>query len=80
MERVDALAKMRNVISDQLGIDSDKVLEESSFTEDLEADSLDLLQLITAFEDEFGVSIPDEDFEKIDTIADALDIIEKLDI
>lgn len=80
MERAAALEKMKDVISDQLGVASEKISETSSFTEDLEADSLDLLQLITAFEDEFGVSIPDEDFEKIDTIADALDIIEHMDI
>ena len=80
MERAAALEKMKDVISDQLGVASEKISETSSFTEDLEADSLDLLQLITAFEDEFGVSIPDEDFEKIDTIADALDIIEHMGI
>lgn len=78
MDRDSALATMKEVINDQLGIDTADVGENTDFAEDLGADSLDQLQLITAMEDIFDVAIPDEDFEKIHTVADALDVLESL--
>ena len=70
-ERVKAL------IVEQLGVDADEVTPEASFQEDLGADSLDTVELIMAFEEEFGVEIPDEDAEKIRKVKDAVDYIEK---
>ena len=70
-ERVKAL------IVEQLGVDADEVTPEASFQEDLGADSLDTVELIMAFEEEFGVEIPDEDAEKIRKVRDAVDYIEK---
>ncbi len=64
--------KMIELIADQLGIDEDKVKEESSFKTDLGADSLDIVELVMAIEEEFGVEISDEDAEKIRTVADAM--------
>jgi len=70
-ERVKAL------IVEQLGVDADEVTPEASFQEDLGADSLDTVELIMAFEEEFGVEIPDEDAEKIRKVRDAVEYIEK---
>lgn len=78
MERTEILAKMRDALADQLGIDAEKVTEDASLTNDLGADSLDLLEMVTAMEDEFSISIPDEDFEKIATVGDAIDEVERL--
>ena len=75
MQRIDLFETLKEVIAEQLEIDGDTITEDSSFVDDLGADSLDLLQLITALEDEFEVSIPDEDFEAIKTVGDALDQI-----
>lgn len=67
--------KVRAIIVEQLGVDEDSVTMESSFVDDLGADSLDLVELIMAFEEEFELEIPDEEAEKISTVADAVNYI-----
>lgn len=75
MDRNEILEKMVEVIVDQLGIDAEVITEDASFIEDLGADSLDLLQLMTALEDEFSIVIPDEEFENLSTVGDVIDVI-----
>jgi acyl carrier protein len=70
------LEKVKEVIVEQLGVDEDQVTLEASFTEDLGADSLDTVELIMAFEEEFGVEIPDDEAEKIKTVKDVVDYIQ----
>lgn len=70
------LDKIREIVVEQLGVDAEQVQLESSFTEDLGADSLDTVELIMAFEEEFEVEIPDTEAEKIKTIKDVVDYIE----
>ncbi|MBV7271961.1 acyl carrier protein [Clostridium thailandense] len=67
--------KIKNIISEQLGIDADEVNMESSFVDDLGADSLDIVELIMALETEFDLEIPDEDAEKIATVNDVVEYI-----
>ena len=69
--------RVRAVIADELEVSEDEVTEEASFTEDLGADSLDLVELVMRLEEEFEVEIPDEDAEKIRTVRDALKYIEE---
>ncbi len=69
--------KVNSIIVDQLGVDADQVKPEASFTDDLGADSLDIVELVMAFEEEFGIEIPDEDAEKIGRVQDAVAYIEK---
>lgn len=64
------LEKMKELIADQLSIDADTITEESSFKDDLGADSLDLFEMVMALEEEFEVEIPTEDLENIKTIGD----------
>ncbi len=73
----DVAAKVKAIIVDKLGVDEAEVTPTASFTNDLGADSLDTVELIMEFEKEFGVSIPDEDAEKIATVGDAISYIEK---
>ncbi|MBR5059497.1 MAG: acyl carrier protein [Clostridia bacterium] len=68
--------KVRAIIADQLNVDAEKITMESSIIEDLGADSLDVVELIMALEENFGVEIPDDDAEKINTIGDIVDYIE----
>jgi acyl carrier protein len=68
--------EVKAIIVDLLGVDEEKVTQEASFREDLEADSLDLVELIMAFEDKFGGEISDEDAQKISTVGEAVDYIE----
>ena len=68
-------SKVRDVIVEQLGVDAAEVTPEKSFTGDLGADSLDTVELIMQFEQAFGVTIPDDDAEKISTVQDAIDYI-----
>ncbi|MFO7985750.1 MAG: acyl carrier protein [Desulfatiglandaceae bacterium] len=69
--------KIRKIISEQLDVSEEEVVPEASFVDDLGADSLDQVELIMAMEEEFDVSIPDEDAEKIATVQDAIDYINK---
>ncbi|CAD2076088.1 MAG TPA: acyl carrier protein [Jeotgalicoccus sp.] len=71
--------KVKDIIVDKLGIDEDQVTKEASFKDDLGADSLDIAELVMELEDEFDMEIPDEEAEKINTVGDALDYIEKLE-
>ncbi|HSH82052.1 MAG TPA: acyl carrier protein [Herpetosiphonaceae bacterium] len=64
--------RLKKMIADQLGVDEPQVVPSASFADDLNADSLDLVELIMSIEEEFGVEIPDEDAEKITTVGDAL--------
>lgn len=72
---MDVMEKVKKIIVDQLGVDEDKVVPEASFTDDLGADSLDLVELIMALEEEFGISISDEEAQKIRTVGEAVDYI-----
>lgn len=74
----DIVNKVRAIISDQLMVDPSEITDESSFVEDLGADSLDTVELIMEFEDEFGVEISDEDAEKISTVGEAIAYMNKL--
>ena len=71
-------SKVKAIIVDKLGVEESQVTPEASLTADLNADSLDTVELIMEFEKEFGVSIPDEDTQKINTVKDVVDYIEKL--
>ena len=68
--------KVRTIVADQLGVEADEVKEDSTFVDDLGADSLDIVELIMRFEDEFGVEIPDEKAEKIKTVSDIVKYID----
>ncbi|WP_322816477.1 acyl carrier protein [Chloroflexus sp.] len=68
--------RLRKIIVDQLGVEPELVVPSASFTKDLNADSLDLVELIMSIEEEFGVEISDEEAEKIQTVADALNYLE----
>lgn len=68
--------RLRDIIANTLKVEKDKVTVEASFTDDLKADSLDLVELIMAFEDEYGVEIPDEDAQKIRTVGQALEYVQ----
>jgi acyl carrier protein len=72
----DVTAKVKSIIVEKLAVDENEVTPTASFTNDLGADSLDIVELIMEFEKEFGVSIPDEDAEKIVTVGDAVAYIE----
>ena len=69
--------KVKSIIAEQLGVDSEEVTPEASFTDDLGADSLDIVELVMAFEEEFGIEIPDEDSEKISKVQDAINYIDQ---
>ena len=69
-------AKVKSIIAEQLGVGEDEIKIESAFIEDLGADSLDIVELVMAFEEEFGIEIPDEAAEKISKVQEAVDYIE----
>lgn len=69
--------RVKNIIINKLGVEPEKVTREATFTNDLGADSLDTVELIMEFEKEFGISIPDEAAEKIETVGDAIKYIEE---
>jgi acyl carrier protein len=71
----DIEAKVKEIIINELGVDAEKVTPEASFVEDLGADSLDTVELVMAFEEEFGMEIPDEEAEKLRTVGDAISYI-----
>ncbi|WNK01551.1 acyl carrier protein [Thalassospiraceae bacterium LMO-JJ14] len=72
----DVADRVKKIVLEHLGVDEDKVVEGASFIDDLGADSLDTVELVMAFEEEFGIEIPDDAAEKILTIKDAVDFIE----
>lgn len=72
---MDIQAKVQEIIVQQLGVDADKVTLEASFVDDLGADSLDVVELVMAFEEEFNVEIPDEAAEKIATVKNAVEFL-----
>ncbi len=69
--------KVKKMIVEQLGVNEAEVVPEAKFIDDLGADSLDIVELIMALEDEYGIEIPDEDAEKIETVGDAIRYIEE---
>ena len=71
-------SKVKAIIVDKLGVEESQVTPDASFTADLNADSLDTVELIMEFEKEFGISIPDEDTQKINCVNDVIEYIEKL--
>ncbi len=70
-------SKVKKIIIDQLDVTEDEAVSGASFVDDLGADSLDTVEMVMAFEEEFSIEIPDEDAEKIKTVQDAIDYIEK---
>jgi acyl carrier protein len=70
-------AKVKEIIINELGVDPEKVTPDASFVDDLGADSLDTVELVMAFEEEFTIDIPDEDAEQMRTVGDAISYIEK---
>lgn len=70
------LEKVKQIVADSLGADAADITEETSFKEDLGADSLDLMEMVMAFEEEFEVEIPSEDLEKITTVGDVMKYLE----
>jgi acyl carrier protein len=73
----DTEAKVKEIIINELGVEPEKVTPEASFVEDLGADSLDTVELVMAFEEAFGMEIPDEEAEKLQTVGDAIKYIEE---
>ena len=70
-------SRVREIIINELGVEPEKVTNDASFVEDLGADSLDTVELVMAFEEEFGIEIPDEDAEQMRTVGDAIEYLEK---
>lgn len=70
--------KVRSIIVDQLGVESDKVTADAKYIEDLGADSLDTVELVMAFEENFDIEVPDEEAEKLQSVADVVAYIEKV--
>ena len=73
----EVAAKIKEIIVNQLGVNEDEVTPEASFVDDLGADSLDVVELVMALEEEFGIEIPDEDTDKIQTVGDSVSYIEE---
>jgi len=72
----DTYTELKGIVKDLLGVDEEKIVPEARFREELEADSLDLVELIMAFEDKFGTEISDEDAQKITTVGEAVKYID----
>ena len=79
MTREELFGKIKEMIVDQLGVDESTITEDSSFIDDLNADSLDMVELVMAMEQEFDIEIPDDVAEKVTTVKDAIDYILGLD-
>ena len=75
MDRSQVQAKMRDLLVDELGLDAGKITDEATFEEDLEVDSLGVVELLMALEDEFGVRIPDDEAEDITTLGEAIEMV-----
>ena len=73
----DTAERVKKIVVEHLNVDADKVTDTASFIEDLGADSLDTVELVMAFEEEFGIEIPDEDAEKIQSVRDAYNYIDQ---
>ena len=73
----DIEAKVKEIIVEQLGVDEGQITKESSFIDDLGADSLDTVELVMAFEEKFDIEIPDEDAEKMRTVGNAIDYLDQ---
>ena len=73
----DTADRVQKIVVEHLGVEADKVTEDASFIDDLGADSLDIVELVMAFEEEFGVEIPDDAAEKISTVSDAIKYIDE---
>ncbi|MDY0009770.1 MAG: acyl carrier protein [Bdellovibrionales bacterium] len=73
----DINERVKKIVVEHLGVDTAKVTDEASFIDDLGADSLDTVELVMAFEEEFGIEIPDDAAEKIQTVKDAISFIEQ---
>lgn len=76
MASTELEARLKKIVAEQLGVDESQIVPAASFSEDLNADSLDLVEMIMSLEEEFGVEIPDEEAEKIRTVGDAQSYIE----
>lgn len=74
------LEKIADIIREQLNLDDVEITEDTSFKDDLQADSLDLFELVMAFEEEYGIEIPSEELEKLATVGDVMDYIKDQDI
>ncbi len=70
-------SRVREIIAQELGVEHEKVTDEAAFVEDLGADSLDTVELVMAFEEEFGIEIPDEDAEQMQTVGQAIKYLEE---
>ncbi|MFV1970528.1 MAG: acyl carrier protein [Acidimicrobiia bacterium] len=75
MERAEIESKLNELLVEELGLDADKITSEARFEEDLEVDSLGVVELLMALEDNFGVQIPDEEAESIGTVGQAVDLV-----
>ena len=75
----DTAERVKKIVVEHLGVDAEKVTEQASFIDDLGADSLDLVELVMALEEEFDCEIPDEEAEKINTVGDAVKFINSLE-
>ncbi len=75
MDRNEIKERLTQVLVDELGLDADKITDDANFEEDLEVDSLGVVELLMALEDEFGVKIPDEEAENIHTVGQAIDLV-----